>query len=71
MNTLQRFMAPTPRFFKSLRAAGLILAAAGASILGVPVELPRIVVSIAAYLVVGGSVLSGVSQVTVENSVAT
>ncbi|WP_213087047.1 hypothetical protein [Chitinophaga agrisoli] len=71
MNILQRLAAPTPRLFKKLRAAGLVLTAAGVSVLGVAANLPQVVVSVAAYLVVGGGVLSAVSQLTVENSVVT
>lgn len=60
-------MEPTPKFFKKLRMIGLALAAIGATILAAPVALPAIVVKIGGYLAVAGSVMSGVSQVTVKN----
>jgi hypothetical protein len=63
---MQRAKEPTPKFFKKLRNIGLALAAIGATIVAAPVALPAIVVKIAGYLAVAGSVLSGVSQVTVE-----
>ena len=63
---MQRAKEPTPKFFKKLRNIGLALAAIGATIIAAPVALPVIVVKIAGYLAVAGSVLSGVSQVTVE-----
>jgi hypothetical protein len=42
------------------------MAAIGATILAAPVALPAIVVKIAGYVAVAGSVMSGVSQVTVN-----
>jgi hypothetical protein len=68
MNTLiARAKKPTPRFFKKLRTIGLSIAAIGATIIASPVTLPAIVIKIAGYLAVAGSVMSGVSQVTVKN----
>jgi ABC-type xylose transport system permease subunit len=65
MNLLERAVSPTPTFFQKLRNIGLALAAISAAIVAAPVALPSIVVTIAGYLAVAGSVLSGVSQVTV------
>ena len=59
-------MEPTPKFFKKLRNIGLAIATIGATILAAPVALPAIVIKIGGYLAVAGSVMSGVSQVTVE-----
>ena len=64
MTVLQRVQAPTPRFFKSIRNIGLILAAIGAFILAAPVGLPAVVLTIAGYLTVAGAVASTISQVT-------
>ncbi len=61
----ERIQAPTPEFFKSLRNAGLIIAAIGGAIITAPVTLPALVVSIAGYMTVIAGVISGVSQVTV------
>jgi hypothetical protein len=63
---LQRAGEPTPKFFKKLRTIGLAIAAIGATILAAPVALPAIVIKIGGYLAVAGSVMSGVSQVTVK-----
>ena len=62
---MQRAQEPTPKFFRKLRNIGLTIAAIGATILTAPVALPAIVVKIGGYLAVAGSVMSGVSQVTV------
>lgn len=66
MTIIKRLLAPTPGFFKVLRNIGLVLTAISGAILAVPMGLPPIVLSIAGYLAVGGSVLSTVSQLTVE-----
>lgn len=68
MNIIDRAQAPTPKFFKVLRSIGLIVAAAGAAILTAPVALPAAVVTAGGYLAVAGSVLSAISQVTVDDN---
>ncbi len=55
----------TPPFFKKLRIIGLVIAAAGTTILAAPVALPATIVSIGGYLVVGGSVATAMSQAAV------
>ena len=64
---MERALAPTPKFFKTLRTVGLVLAAVSGTILTAPIGLPVVVVNIAGYLAVAGGVLSAVSQVTVED----
>jgi ABC-type xylose transport system permease subunit len=65
MNLLDRVVSPTPTFFQKLRNIGLALAAISAAIIATPVALPTIVVTVAGYLAVAGTVLSAVSQITV------
>ena len=64
MTLKQRFEAPTPHFFKKVSKWGLVLAATGATLLASPVALPLIVVKIAGYLTVAGTVATAVSQAT-------
>ena len=66
MNILERANKPTPKFFRKLRTIGLTVAAIGTTIVASPVALPAILVKIAGYLTVAGTVMSGVSQVTVK-----
>jgi hypothetical protein len=66
MSLLQRAAAPTPKFFKALRIIGLILAAAGGTVLASPIALPVVITSVASYLTVAAGVLTAVSQVTVD-----
>ncbi len=69
MNLLDRVVSPTPTFFQKLRSIGLALAAMSGAIIAAPVALPTIVVTIAGYLAVAGTVLSAVSQITVPGDV--
>jgi ABC-type xylose transport system permease subunit len=69
MNLLDRVVSPTPTFFQKLRSIGLALAAISAAIIAAPVTLPAIVVTVAGYLAVAGTVLSAVSQITVPGDV--
>jgi ABC-type xylose transport system permease subunit len=69
MNLLDRVVSPTPTFFQKLRSIGLALAAISGAIIAAPVALPTIVVTIAGYLAVAGTVLSAVSQITVPGDV--
>jgi hypothetical protein len=67
MNLRQRMEAPTPKFFKKVRNIGLVLAAISATLLTTPIALPAVVLKIAAYLAVAGSVASAVSQTATES----
>ncbi len=67
MNLLERAVSPTPSFFQKLRNIGLALAVISADIIAFPVQLPTIVVMIAGYLAVAGTVLGAVSQITVPD----
>ncbi len=63
-----RIKQKTPPFFKKLRTIGLVVAAIGTSLVMAPVALPVLVTTIGGYLIVGGTVLSTVSQTTVESN---
>jgi hypothetical protein len=67
LSLTQRVAAPTPKFFRVLRTIGLALAAISGTVLAAPVALPAIVSTIAGYLAVAGTVVTAVSQVTVES----
>jgi uncharacterized membrane protein HdeD (DUF308 family) len=67
MNIVERAKAPTPKFFKILRAVGLALLAISGSVIAAPVVLPAAVVTVAGYLAVAGGVISAVSQITVND----
>lgn len=67
MNVVERTLAPTPKWFKVLRTVGIALASAGGVIIASPVALPVGLVSVAGYLVLGGSIISVVSQTAVKS----
>jgi hypothetical protein len=67
LSLVQRAAAPTPKFFRVLRTIGLALAAISGTVLTAPVALPAIVGTIAGYVAVAGTVVTAVSQVTVES----
>jgi hypothetical protein len=66
MTILERVKAPTPKFFKMCRNIGLVLVTASAAVLTAPVAISAAVITVASYIAVAGSVLSAVSQITVE-----
>ena len=67
MNLAERVLAPTPKWFKVLRTVGIALAFVGVIIIASPVALPVGLVSAAGYLVLGGSIISVVSQTAVKS----
>ena len=62
----KRCKKETPPFFKKLRTAGIVLAAIGTSILAAPIALPALAVTIGGYLILGGTVITAVSQTAVN-----
>ena len=66
MNLIDRAKAPTPKFFRVLRTVGLALTAAGATLIAAPVAIPVGLITMAGYLAVAGSVMTAVSQITVD-----
>lgn len=63
----ERARTETPLFFRKLRLIGLVAVTVGTTILAAPVAVPALVTTLAGYIVLGGTVLTAVSQVTVEN----
>ena len=67
MNLVERYKKPTPKFFKTLRNIGIALATAGGAIIAAPVSMPALVVTIATYMTVAGTVATAVSQAVVTD----
>ena len=68
MTINERIQAPTPPFFKKLRNIGLAILAVATAIMSAPVTLPAILLKIAGYLAVAGTVVASVSQTTTVNN---
>jgi uncharacterized membrane protein HdeD (DUF308 family) len=66
MNIIDRVQAPTPKWFKVLRTIGITLVSIGGAVLASPVALPAGLVSVAGYLILGGSIVTAVSQTGVK-----
>lgn len=69
MNIVKRLKAPTPKFFRVLRTIGLAMAAAGGAIMTPPITLPAEIVALGGYFILAGSIISAVSQATVEENI--
>jgi hypothetical protein len=67
LNIVERIKAPTPKWFKIIRNIGIAVATIGGVIIASPVALPVGLVSAAGYLVLGGSIISAVSQTGVKS----
>jgi ABC-type xylose transport system permease subunit len=65
LSLVERVMAPTPKFFKTLRTIGLVIGLVGGAILASPVVLPAAIVTVGGYLALAGSIVTGVSQTAV------
>ena len=68
MNLVERYNKPTPKLFEILRNIGIALATAGGAIIAAPISMPAIVVSIATYMTVAGTVATAVSQAVVSDN---
>jgi len=67
MNIIDRYKKPTPKFFRTLRNIGIALATAGGAIIAAPISLPALVVTVATYMTVAGTVATAVSQAVTIN----
>lgn len=65
MKLIQRLSASTPPFFSKVRNIGLILTVISGALMGIP-AIPAIIIKVAGYLAVAGTVMSGVSQAAVQ-----
>ncbi|MBH2024465.1 MAG: hypothetical protein I8H78_08655 [Flavobacteriales bacterium] len=66
-NIIQRIQEPTPRFFRKIRNAGLLLSAVSGALLTAPVTLPVAVITVAGYLAIAGAIAGAISQTAVHN----
>jgi len=66
-NLVNRIQEPTPKWFKTIRSAGLILSAVGGALLAAPVALPTVLISVGGYLLLGGTIASAISQTAISS----
>jgi ABC-type xylose transport system permease subunit len=67
MSLVQRFNAPTPKFWKRVQQAAITVGAIAGVILTAPITLPAAVVTVAGYVATAGTVAATLSQLTVED----
>jgi hypothetical protein len=66
-SVVKRWKSSTPKFWKKIQRAGVIIGGLGATILAAPIAIPAALTSIAGYLVLAGSLTATLSQLTVED----
>ena len=66
-NIIQRVQEPTPRFFRRIRNAGLLLTAISGAVLTAPVALPAVLITAAGYLAIAGAIAGAISQTAVHD----
>jgi len=66
MTLLERAAAPTPKFFRILRAIGIFLTTLAAGVAGIE-TIPENILQIATHVATAGAILTAVSQVTVDD----
>lgn len=67
MNIKERMVSPTPKFFRKVRNAALVMGAISSVILTAPVGLPAGLVTIAGYLAVASGIACALSQATITD----
>lgn len=67
LNFVERVKAPTPKWFKIIRNIGITLTAVGGAILASPVALPTTIVTVAGYVLLGGSVATAIAQTAMSS----
>lgn len=68
LNIIERIIAPTPKFFRTLRNVGILLGTVGGVLLAAPVALPAALITAGGYLALAGGIITAVSQTTVEDT---
>ncbi|MDY0090586.1 MAG: hypothetical protein RBR78_09495 [Flavobacteriaceae bacterium] len=66
LNLVERVTAPTPKWFKIIRTVGIALTAVGGAILTAPVALPTTIVTVAGYVLLGGTVATAIAQTAMQ-----
>jgi ABC-type xylose transport system permease subunit len=62
----ERATAETPPFFKKLRTIGIVVGVVGGALATAPISLPASIVALSGYLITAGTIITTVSQITVD-----
>lgn len=66
MDIMERVKAPTPPFFQKLRTIGIVVGVVGGALATAPVSLPASVIALSGYLITAGTIITTISQITVD-----
>lgn len=66
LNLISRIQEPTPKWFKIIRSAGLVLSAVGGALIAAPIALPTALVTVGGYLLLGGTLATAISQTAIK-----
>ena len=66
LNLIERVSAPTPKWFKIIRNIGITLTAVGGAILAAPVAIPATIVTVAGYVMLGGTIATAIAQTAMQ-----
>lgn len=66
LNLIERVSAPTPKWFKIIRNIGITLTAVGGAIIAAPMALPAVLVTVAGYAILGGTVATAIAQTAMQ-----
>ena len=66
LNLIERVSAPTPKLFKIIRTIGITLTAVGGAILAAPVAIPATIVTVAGYVMLGGTIATAIAQTAMQ-----
>lgn len=66
LNLIERVLAPTPKWFKIIRTIGITLTAVGGAILAAPVAIPATIVTVAGYVMLGGTIATAIAQTAMQ-----
>lgn len=66
LNLIERVSAPTPKWFKIIRTIGITLTAVGGAILAAPMAIPATIVTVAGYVMLGGTIATAIAQTAMQ-----
>lgn len=66
LNLIERVSAPTPKWFKIIRNIGITLTAVSGAILTAPVAIPATIVTVAGYVMLGGTIATAIAQTAMQ-----
>ena len=68
MKLIERWNAPTPKFWKKVQSIGLVLTGIGTFIATAPISLPAAIVTAGSYAAFGGGLIATMSQLTIQDN---